>query len=306
MKVPKELKEHRLERAELVICLPPNWTFDPDVPGSMWPVELLNRIAHLPVKHRSWIGWGHSVDYSKPFNSETDQSAVLLLGPAFGEGSSVCHLSGGEDVNFYQVIPLYDVEMRYKIDHGTDALLDRFGDDLDPVADLSRRPVVTEATFELIDRVEDHSRKIEEKQLNVNEINGANHIAMFLRWCIEHDLIDAEFTEFFADELGAIRRGELDIRRFIINSLGGELTKEILSDEGKAFASFYYDFYAEQGSPCYPEDVDNVALEYFGREKYDSAEFADEAYLFVPYGDDYFARISRHIDRNHRIFLGLA
>ncbi|MCR5707633.1 MAG: suppressor of fused domain protein [Ruminococcus sp.] len=305
MNLPKELRGQGLERAELVLCLPANWDFNTEVPETMWPVELLNRIAHLPVRHRSWIGRGHSVDYSKPFTEETDLSAVLLLSPSFGKETSVCTLPNGEKVNFYQVIPLYDIEMRYKIDHGTDALLDRFGDELDPVVDLDRRPVVDASTFELIDRVEDHSSKIEDKQLDISEINGANHIAMFLRWCIERDLIDDEFKDFFADELESIRRGELDIRKFLLNSLSGELTKEILNEEGKAFASFYYDFYAEPDSPCYPEDVDRVALEYFGKEKYECEEFADEAYLFLPYGDDYYARISRYISRSHRIFYGL-
>jgi hypothetical protein len=83
-----------------------------------------------------------------------------------------------------------------------------------------------------------------------------------------------------------------------------ELTKEILNEKGKAFASFYYDFYADEDSPCYPEDVDAVALEYFGKEKYDSPEFADEAYLFVPYGDEYYTRISAYISKNFRIFIG--
>ena len=305
MRLPKELRGQKLDRAELVLCLPANWSFDTEDPQTMWPVELLNRIAHLPVRHSSWIGWGHSVDYSKPFTEDTDLSAVLLLSPSFGREASVCTLPDGEKVNFYQVIPLYDIEMRYKIDHGTDALLDRFGDDLDPVLDLSRRPVVDASTFELIDRVEDHSSKIEEKQLDISEINGANHIAMFLRWCIDRDLIDDEFKDFFAEELAAIKSGELDIRKFLINSLSGELTKEILSEEGKAFASFYYDFYAEPDSPCYPEDVDRVALEYFGKEKYECEEFDDEAYLFLPYGDEYYARISTYISRNYRIFYGL-
>ena len=305
MKLPKELHGQNLDRTELVLCLPANWYFDSQQAHTMWPIELLNRIGHLPVRHHSWIGLGHTVDYGCPFTDDTELSALILLSPACGDNSSVCRLPDGETVNFYQVFPLYDIEMRYKVDHGTDALLDRFGNGPDPVIDLDRRPVVDSSTFELIDRVEDHSSKIEDKQLDTSEINGANHIAMFLRWCIEHNLIADEFKEFFADELRDIRHGDLDIRRFIIHSLSGEFTKEILNDEGKAFASFYYDFYAQPDSPCYPEDVDRVALEYFGKEKYECEEFDDEAYLFIPYGDEYYSLISRYISRNHRIFYGL-
>ena len=78
MNTPRELADKKLERAELVLCLPPNWKFDDDKPENMWPVELLNRLAHLPVRNKTWLGWGHSVDYNKPFSEDTELSAVLL------------------------------------------------------------------------------------------------------------------------------------------------------------------------------------------------------------------------------------
>lgn len=37
----------------------------------------------------------------------------------------VCILPGGEEVNFYQVLPLYREEMEYKLEHDADALLER-------------------------------------------------------------------------------------------------------------------------------------------------------------------------------------
>lgn len=306
MNTPSELADKKLERAELVFCLPPNWKFDEKIPEQMWPVELLNRLAHLPIRNKTWLGWGHSVDYNKPFADDTELSAVLLLGTAFGDKASVCPLENGDEINFYQVIPLYDIEMRYKIEKCTDALLDRFGSELDPVLDLERRAVVTEDDFGLIDRVEDHSRKITEKQLDTYELNAANHIAAFVRWCIEHEMINEEFTDFFADELANIAKGKLDIRKFVMNYLGGEFTKEILTDEGQAFTDYYYDFYADEDSPCFPEDVDRMALDFFGEEKYHSEEFQNEAYLFVPYGEEYYVRLTKYINANYRKFSGLA
>ncbi|MBR4509244.1 MAG: hypothetical protein IKP25_00975, partial [Ruminococcus sp.] len=156
------------------------------------------------------------------------------------------------------------------------------------------------------DRVEEHSRKVTEKQLDTYELNGANHIAAFIRWCIEHEMINDEFTDFFADELANISSGKLDIRKFVMNYLGGEFTKEILTDEGQAFADFYYDFYADEDAPCYPEDVDYMAKDYFGEEKYNCEEFQNEAYLFVPYGEEYYVRITKYINENYRKFSGLA
>ena len=37
------------------------------------------------------------------------------------EGGEVCILPSGEEVNFYQVIPLYQNEMEYKMEHDADS-----------------------------------------------------------------------------------------------------------------------------------------------------------------------------------------
>lgn len=38
-----------------------------------------------------------------------------------------------------------------------------------------------------------HLETIEEKNLPVDEINAYNHMAIYLRWCMEHDLVGEEF-----------------------------------------------------------------------------------------------------------------
>ena len=38
-----------------------------------------------------------------------------------------------------------------------------------------------------------HLESIQEKGLPVKEINAYNHMAIYLRWCKEHDLMSAEF-----------------------------------------------------------------------------------------------------------------
>ena len=65
-------------------------------------------------------------------------------------------------------------------------------------------------------------------------------------------------------------------------------------------------FYADEDAPCYPEDVDCMAKDYFGEEKYNCEEFQNEAYLFVPYGEEYYVRITKYINENYRKFSGLA
>ena len=69
--------------------------------------------------------------------------AALLTGPqGTEEGSEVCALPGGEEVNFYQVIPLYRDELEYKLEHGVDALLDKMAG-ISFVVDPARQDAIT-------------------------------------------------------------------------------------------------------------------------------------------------------------------
>ena len=45
-----------------------------------------------------------------------------------------------------------------------------------------------------------------------------------------------------------------------------------------------------------PDDIDDYALEYFGSEKYHSDEFQDEAYLFIPFDEDYYQAMAEVIE----------
>ena len=129
MNVPEELAEYKLERAELAIALPPDWKLDKDSMQEQrwyWPVGLLKVLARLPISNDTWLGFGHTMDKQSPFAEDTKLKAAILTGPqGVEEGGEVCILPGGEEVNFYQVLPLYREEMEYKLKHDADALLER-------------------------------------------------------------------------------------------------------------------------------------------------------------------------------------
>ena len=131
MNVPEELAEYKLERAELAIALPPDWKLDKDSMQEerwYWPVGLLKVLARLPISNDTWLGFGHTMEKQSPFAEDTELCAAILTGlqdmdlDTCGE---VCILPGGEEVNFYQVLPLYREEMEYKLEHDADALLER-------------------------------------------------------------------------------------------------------------------------------------------------------------------------------------
>ena len=124
MNVPPELKEYRLERAEMMMCLPLDWQIDNNAEEWYWPLRWLKIMARLPGDADTWLGWGHTVPKGSPMADNTALSGVLLVNPgAFETEAYACELPNGEVVNFYQLLPLYDEEMNYKLEHGAEALL---------------------------------------------------------------------------------------------------------------------------------------------------------------------------------------
>ena len=128
MNVPEELAEYKLERAELAIALPPDWKLDRESMEDerwYWPIRLLRVLARLPIVSDTWLGFGHTMDNEEDFAKGTKLCAAILTGPQGTEdGSEVCTLPSGEEVNFYQVIPLYREELEYKLGHDADALIE--------------------------------------------------------------------------------------------------------------------------------------------------------------------------------------
>lgn len=126
MAVNKELKGQGLERAELLICLPPTWQVQNSEEQWYWPLRWLKTLARLPGEYNTWLGWGHTVPAGQPFAANTGFSGMLLISTAFfGRETGRCKMADGSHVNFYQLIPLYDEEMTYKLEHGTEGLLNR-------------------------------------------------------------------------------------------------------------------------------------------------------------------------------------
>ncbi len=303
MKVPKDFEDNKLSRCELVITLPPDWNIHGDELEDCWPLHLLKLLTRLPIKEDSWLGCYHTVDYGTCFASNTEFTSVMIMPASEDMDVCRCELSDGEIVNFYRVFPLYNSELEFKCLNGSGALLDKFDKDFNFMADIDRPPVITDDFMNVIDTVESHSSKIEQKQLDTPMISGANHIAAYFRWIMEHNMLGEDFVEFFEEEIQAIRDNKNDIRKFIINSLSGEFLYDMLNDEGADFTKYYYGFYRDSDEPCYPGDVDNVALDYFGEEKYNCDEFGDEAYLFVPYNKDYYKAICGYINKAYKTFI---
>ena len=281
MNVPEELAEYKLERAELAIALPGNWKLkheDLENKRWAWPIHLLKDLARLPIASDTWLGFGHTMDNEDDFAKGTKLCAAMLTGPQDTEdGSEVCILPSGEEVNFYQVIPLYREELEYKMEHDADALLDKM-DGISFVVEPDRQDAITRGTLSNddfdgeMDDASYHIESIEEKGLPIDPINAYNHMAIYLRWCMEHDLMGEEFLKEYGEVVKQVKAdpASVDLRAFIQNELDGCLFSVLFDQKGRAFAGYYY---GEGDSPYYPADVDDNALRFFGPERYHSNEF---------------------------------
>ena len=174
--------------------------------------------------------------------------------------------------------------------------------------DADGGPDFPDDTDEVMDDAEGHLEKFKEKDLPLDTITAYNHLAIYLRWCMVNDLMRDDFLERFGDLVSRIKSGSADddLRVFIKDNLNGKLTRFLFNKQGRAFADYYYgSYYGANETPFYPGDIDNHALDYFGPERYHSDEFKEEAYLFVPYDEDYYRAMSQRIDRRFANWQGL-
>ena len=84
MNVLEELAEYKLERAELVIALPPDWRLDVESmkeERGYWPIRLLKILARLPIVSDTRPNFGHNLDHEEDFAKDTKLCAAILTGP---------------------------------------------------------------------------------------------------------------------------------------------------------------------------------------------------------------------------------
>ena len=209
------------------------------------------------------------------------------------------------------MIPLYRDELEYKLAHDAEALLDKM-DGIRFVAEPDRQDAITRGApggddeDDHVAEMDDaawHLETIRKKHLPVDEINAYNHMAIYLRWCMEHDLMSVEFIERYNEQYQAFLADikQADLRSFIRDELNGQLFGALFDEEGAAFAGYYY---GESGSPYFPSDIDDYAIGVIGQEHNYSDEIQDEAYLFIPFDEDYYQAMAKVIGERFESWRG--
>lgn len=141
MNVPEPFEKERLGRAELVIYLPSD--SDPKSKDFAYEkiLEHMRELARLPIERRTWVGYGHMISGGAPLDVNTKLCATLLINiQNVADESLRCFMPDGEDVVFYQLFPIYEEEMEYKLTHGIKDLMKKMKH-ISPVYDPVRENV---------------------------------------------------------------------------------------------------------------------------------------------------------------------
>ena len=135
------------DRAEYVIFLPKDWNLESSKEEDYWPIRMLKTVARLPVRSEDWLCFTHTVNLTDDGSSlaENTQFNSCVLLPSIGRNNQIVEplkLSlFGKKVAFYQLYPLYQEEMDYKLEHSFDELIDKIDDEdiENPVINIHRK-----------------------------------------------------------------------------------------------------------------------------------------------------------------------
>lgn len=187
----------------------------------------------------------------------------------------------------YAIMPYQQVWEALKPDRVYDAARHVITLDAETINDLSMRFSIDPESGErmkvpvylsrrIIDRGEWHASKITEKNLPVEPVNAYNHMAAFMEWAKDNDVLDPRLKEHVPQlfENNDIRH-LLDTSPYMAKSI-------LLGYFRPEYHSFILSFYAFNGHG-YPDCVDQTMKKILP--DYGCAQRQDEDYLFVTYND---------------------
>lgn len=296
--------------AELMISLPPTWNIEDE--NYNWVLDQLMHLAYIPFTFYFSYEWGHLENNFEPFTYGTELSAVAILYPEMKRENSGLLKLENRNLQFYQIVPLYDEEYTYALKNGMkNLLLLDTEQKISYVVDMKREKVLEyteeekEEQDDIMDSAEWHLGDYYSKGIEVDEINVYNHLAIFLRWAMENDFLDSKFLKAYDEELKKCQAKEfLDLRELIKYRLKGDLRKSFFNKAGREFIRYYYD-YDFDDEEFFPKDIDEYVKKVFGEEKYYSPELKREAYLYLNFDEKYYQDMKEVIDEVYNTWLKL-
>ena len=117
------------EYAEYLMFLPADWKTDKESLEDeryYWPFRMLKDTARLPVWTNTWLGYGHTISSGEETAEGAPYGSAILTCPApEPEIIKYADLSNGKTIYFYQVNPITQEELEFKLENGGSALKER-------------------------------------------------------------------------------------------------------------------------------------------------------------------------------------
>ena len=326
MDLPDDFKDDNVDRIELLIYLSSNWNIDgafkssPEattgliIEGSVtpllgninaqwnYPIQILKNLAQAPVNNESYFVMGNIMDDETPFSDSTSDSGVILIFPAYTtEEGQICTLPDGQKVGFLQVMPITT-------------------DEIERAANLNRNLIFHQLIFHNFiiyqDRyLYDYENIFDDGMLHLlplykenivqqsGELNAFNHMAILLRWLMEHDMMSDEFASKYDYVIKNVKTSpeNIDLRKFIIYNLIGTLRYDILNDDIIDFIEAYCLNNPDEGiREQYYDDIAAYTLDYFENNNIDTDDMCDMEYCFMELTEKYYQDIAKIIDKNYK------
>lgn len=127
MNIPEQWRKYSLDRAEYIIYLPKDWNLQSSAETDYWPIKVLKDTARLPIWCNTWLSYGHTLqgdEEGKAYAPNTGFNSVVLDFAENKNGDVRLTTTSGKTINFYEIIPLYPEELKFKMDNDAEKLLD--------------------------------------------------------------------------------------------------------------------------------------------------------------------------------------
>ena len=137
------------KRAELILRLPESWPVTEEALTTLrtaWPIHWMRTLARMPLRYNTWLAPSHTIpngDPPRPLAEDTELCCMMTVPPICVDEDADVVVTPKGNVMLISLLPLYEAEMRFKLERGADALISKLVTaGVDDVIDPKRAAVV--------------------------------------------------------------------------------------------------------------------------------------------------------------------
>lgn len=141
MNILKRYNKNKCDRAELITTLPKSWKLSLEVENWYCSIRLLTDLGRLPIYSNTWIGYVHTTSNTIQYGMSIELSGIHFF-PYEAKNDEKCFrckINMFEFVNFYQVVPIYEEELNYKLENSIDKFEALFSEDYNFIIDQKKK-----------------------------------------------------------------------------------------------------------------------------------------------------------------------